>query len=1078
MPRRCQLPRLVLLTLGLLIALGGLAALPRADAAPTATTIPVTSNAQEVTLATPTGVVNGNCTLGEAILAANMGSLVDACDATGGGPYTLVLAAGTTYTLVQRGDPVAAYGHTGLPPVTGQIVVQGNGAVIERSAAAGTPAFRLFYVGPAGDLTLQDVTLRGGLAQGGAGGAGRWGGGGGAGLGGGVYNQGRLTITRATLTANTAQGGAGGGGTGISGGGGGGLGGNGGAGDAATGGGGGGEFGPGANGSAGGAGGVTTGGAGGPPSGDGDDSGTGGGGGSGTTGSSGGFSDFGGGGGGGAANGGGGGFGGGGGAGGSASAGGEFGGGSGGEGDGAGGGGGAGLGGAIFNDGRHGQGASVTISNSTFSGNAAIGGAAGDRAEPGQGLGGGLFNLNATAVVHNSTFAANTAEAGGGVYTLARAEGTATLDLVSSIVADTPGGATDCESQEDDGSTATLTGSNDLIEVNAGCVAPLVTADPQLGPLQNNGGLTPTQALPLTSPALDQGVNADGLTTDQRGAGYARTVDLAARANAADGTDIGAYELQVLAPTVDKSFTPSVIPVGGVSLLTITLTNPNPGFDLTQAALTDTLPPGVTTVPGTAATTCGGTVSQTTTSVSLSGGTLPANGSCRVTVQVTATAGGAYTNTIPAGALTASVGPTEPVQARGVLPAVASAAAAPVTNPAPASAVLVVVAPPTIGKAFGAPTIAVGGSTTLTFTLVNPAANTVALSGVSFTDALPAGLQVADPPTVAGACGGTVTATAGATTVSLAGGTIATGGSCVITVNVTGVTLGVKANSVQVSATNGGTGNTATANVTVVAAPSVTKSFAPASINPGGVSQLTLVFTNPARNVALMGLALTDPLPAGVTVAPTPGLSNTCGGTVTGATTGSTSFSLSGGALPAGPSSCQVQVNVTRATTGTVTNTTSAPTALAAGLAVTGGAASAPLAVGCPAITVSPAGLPTASASLPYGQNLSALGGVGPYTFTVSGGALPAGLTLTPGGALGGTPAGAGVFAFTVRATDANSCSGETAYSLTVISGVIHSVGGYGEPATPLGLLAPWLLGVALLLLVIGGVWWRHAQAS
>src|SRR5204863_6347905 len=45
-----------------------------------------------------------------------------------------------------------------------------------------------------------------------------------------------------------------------------------------------------------------------------------------------------------------------------------------------------------------------------------------------------------------------------------------------------------------------------------------------------------------------------------------------------------------------------------------------------------TSPAGLTTVGSTAATTCGGTAGQTSGAVSLSGGTIPMNGSCTLTV--------------------------------------------------------------------------------------------------------------------------------------------------------------------------------------------------------------------------------------------------------------------------------------------------------------------------------------------------------------------------------------------------------------------------------------------------------------
>jgi len=75
----------------------------------------------------------------------------------------------------------------------------------------------------------------------------------------------------------------------------------------------------------------------------------------------------------------------------------------------------------------------------------------------------------------------------------------------------------------------------------------LLNLDPLLGPLQDNGGPTPTRALLPSSPAIDAGT-IGGLNTDQRG--IARPIDIPSLPNAADGSDIGAYEFNASAPTV------------------------------------------------------------------------------------------------------------------------------------------------------------------------------------------------------------------------------------------------------------------------------------------------------------------------------------------------------------------------------------------------------------------------------------------------------------------------------------------------------------------------------------------------
>jgi hypothetical protein len=79
--------------------------------------------------------------------------------------------------------------------------------------------------------------------------------------------------------------------------------------------------------------------------------------------------------------------------------------------------------------------------------------------------------------------------------------------------------------------------------------------DPHLGPLQDNGGPTPTLALLPGSPALDVGDNSARSATgplDQRGQGFARV---------ANGTvDIGAFEAEPPPPPASPPPSPPHVP--------------------------------------------------------------------------------------------------------------------------------------------------------------------------------------------------------------------------------------------------------------------------------------------------------------------------------------------------------------------------------------------------------------------------------------------------------------------------------------------------------------------------------------
>jgi CSLREA domain-containing protein len=143
-----------------------------------------------------------------------------------------------------------------------------------------------------------------------------------------------------------------------------------------------------------------------------------------------------------------------------------------------------------------------------------------------------------------------------------------------------------------------------------------------------------------------------------------------------------------------------------------------------------------------------------------------------------------------------------------------------VDNATVTAAITNVVLPPSIAKMFGAASIALNSSTSLTFQITDPNGS-AALTGAAFTDTLPSGLVVASPNGLTGSCGGgAITAVAGSGTVGLTGSTIPAGGSCSFAVNVTATSAGVKHNSTLITSTNGGAGNTANATLDVSGPPS------------------------------------------------------------------------------------------------------------------------------------------------------------------------------------------------------------------------------------------------------------------
>ena len=496
-----------------------------------------------------------------------------------------------------------------------------------------------------------------------------------------------------------------------------------------------------------------------------------------------------------------------------------------------------------------------------------------------------------------------------------------------------------------------------------------------------------TNLISLSGGSVNQSASCT-LSVDVRGtvAGDANnTTGAITSTEGGTGATSNTATLSVVAPpTIQKAFGAANLPLNGTTTLTFTIGNPAANTTAESGvAFTDTLTNGlqVAGTPG-VSNTCGGAVTAAagSTSISLTGGSIATPGtSCTIAVNVTGTQTGIIPNTT--GAVSSTNGGT---------------------GAASNTATLTVASPPTITKAFNPTSIALNSSSTLSFTINNPNTN-VALSGVAFGDVLPAGLVVAATPNVTGSCGsGTITAAAGSGTVSLAGGTLTAspgaGSSCTFSVSVTGTTAGVKNNSVVVTSTEGGTGNTANASVTVVAPPTISKAFTPASVPLNSSSSLSFTITNPNTASALSGVGFSDNLPAGVVVAATPNLTGSCGsGTIT-ATAGSGTISLAGGTLTASPaagSSCTFSVNVTGTTAGSKSNTTGAVTSTEGGTGATSNTAVLTV-VAAPSIAkaFNPAAIGlNATTSLTFtitnpAANTAVLTGVG-FSDT-----LPAGLTV------------------------------------------------------------------------------------
>jgi CSLREA domain-containing protein len=192
-----------LLKRGLLALATVAAVIPFASIRGAATDIMVTSTVDEVNAA--------DCTLRAAVIAANTQAPAGGCPA-GSGDDTIVLTSHATYTLTQVGDVAPAGdpvpGPNGLPSITGRLRIDGNGSIVAGSDAAGAASFRLVRVAATGVVVLEDLAF----INGGMGGIGNTGtlqlirctvtGN----TGGGIDNAGQLAATGVLVSGNSGGG--------------------------------------------------------------------------------------------------------------------------------------------------------------------------------------------------------------------------------------------------------------------------------------------------------------------------------------------------------------------------------------------------------------------------------------------------------------------------------------------------------------------------------------------------------------------------------------------------------------------------------------------------------------------------------------------------------------------------------------------------------------------------------------------------------------------------------------------------------------------------------------------------------
>ncbi len=337
-------------------------------------------------------------------------------------------------------------------------------------------------------------------------------------------------------------------------------------------------------------------------------------------------------------------------------------------------------------------------------------------------------------------------------------------------------------------------------------------------------------------------------------------------------------------PELTKQFGPNgdadTAVLGGAPVpLTITVSNPS-AVDLPNFTVTDIFPtvggaPAIKVASSTGAnSTCtlGGTPATfaplvDATTITATGGTVKAGGSCTLTVNVE----GASTNGLySTGVLTNTINRSTQFSNDFGLAAQANA-----------SDTITVRSPLRVTKAFNKPFLSSGEPDFFTITLYNDGATPLVVN--SFADTPIDGVgnsgyglkaTTVTPSCSAGGTAGTYAITGGGTGIEQTGNTtIAGGGSCTIKVDYTGTvqTTGVPrqytntiGENTIVTGTAGVVNQLATSSVTVADDLRVTKSAVPTQVVPGGTVKFTVRVEN-FGTLAIPNVTVTDQLPADLT---------------------------------------------------------------------------------------------------------------------------------------------------------------------------------------------------------------------